>query len=337
MMPWSRACMILLAVVMVTPALAQPRLGRGVALGLFAEDPGWSYRPLLDEIKALGADHVELVVAWYQEDASSTTLAEHPRYTAPLPTVRQAIRDARAAGLEVVLFPIVRLTHPRSPDEWRGNLKPQDRAAWFKSYSARIGELARLAAHEGVSALSVGSELSSLDGPDDREAWRLLIDRVRQVFAGPLLYSGNWDHFEKVAIYELLDLAGVCAYFALVDREAPFSDEDLTRGWRDWRAELIRFARIIKRPLVLTEVGYRSVHGTAAAPWDERGGGATDLEEQRRCYAAFRRVWSDATGDVLGGVFFWNWYGWGGVTSRGYTPRNKPASDEIRRFFDEKN
>jgi hypothetical protein len=48
-------------------------------------------------------------------------------------------------------------------------------------------------------------------------------------------------------------------------------------------------------------------------------------------------MWSDAPGELLGGVFFWNWYGWGGATSRGYTPRYKPASDEMRRFFDDRN
>jgi hypothetical protein len=336
MMPSLRACVLLLLSLTVATAEAKARFGRGVALGLFAEDPGWSYRPLLDEIKGLGADQVELVVAWYQDDASSTTIGEHPRYTAPLATVQQALRDARAAGLEVVLFPIVRLTHPRTPGEWRGTLQPRDRAAWFRSYGTRLEELALLAAREGASVLSVGSELSSLDGPGDRDAWQALIDRVRHQFRGPLLYSGNWDHFERVALYQLVDLAGVCAYFSLAPPESLATDEELTRSWRDWRAELTRFARIIKRPLVLTEVGYRSVRGAAAAPWDEGGGTALDLDEQRRCYAAFRRIWSAAPHDLLAGVFFWNWYGWGGTTSRGYTPRNKPASDEIRRFFDDR-
>ena len=67
-----------------TPAAAAPV--RGVALGLFAEDAGWSYRPLLDEIAAAGADHVELVVPWYQADAASTAIVDHPRYT---PTIKQ--------------------------------------------------------------------------------------------------------------------------------------------------------------------------------------------------------------------------------------------------------
>src|SRR5438105_15888432 len=88
---------------------APPRLQRGIALGLFSEDPGWSYRPLLDEIAATGADHVELVVAWYLDDVHATAIHEHPRFTAPEDAIERAIRDAHAAGLGVLLFPIVRL------------------------------------------------------------------------------------------------------------------------------------------------------------------------------------------------------------------------------------
>src|SRR5262245_57132792 len=97
MMPLPALVAGLLALGAAAPAPAQ--LARGVALGLFAEDAGWSYRPLLDEIAATGADHVELVVAWYQEHAASTDLGEHPRYSAPEPAVRAAIRAAHAAGL----------------------------------------------------------------------------------------------------------------------------------------------------------------------------------------------------------------------------------------------
>lgn len=328
---------LLLVMLLATPLGAAP-IGsaapvRGVALGLFAEDAGWSYRPLLDEIAAAGADHVELVVPWYQADASSTTIVDHPRYTPPTGAIVAAVRDARAAGLAVTLFPIVRLSAPRTPDEWRGTLAPRDRPAWWRSYRARLVELARLAAREHVAVLSVGSELSTLDGAADRPAWAATIAEVRRVFHGALMYSGNWDHFRDVAVWELVDVVGLCAYFALVEPGAPATVDDLTRGWRDWRVELERFFAPRRRPIVFTELGYRSIRGAGAAPWDEASPGTVDLDEQRSCYAAFRRVWRDAPPDRFGGVYFWNWYGWGGPSSRGYTPRNKPALDELRAFF----
>jgi hypothetical protein len=306
---------------------------KGVALGLFAEDAGWSYRPLLDEIKATGADHVELVVPWYQDDAASTTVVDHPRFSPTPEAIVAAVRDAQAAGLRVLLFPIVRLAAPRTPDEWRGTLAPRDRAAWWRSYRARLVGLARLAAREHVAAISVGSELSTLDGEADRAEWSETVAEVRRVFRGKLWYSGNWDHYRRVAIWDLVDVVGLCGYFALVEPGDGSAIDDVTRGWRDRRVELERWFAPLHRPLVFTELGYRSIRGAAASPWDEGTRGVVDVDEQRRCYEAFRRVWKRAPAERFGGVIFWNWYGWGGASSRGYTPRGKPALDEVRAFF----
>ncbi len=317
---------------------------RGVALGLFSEDAGWSYRPLLDEIAATGADHVELVVAWYLADVAGVEVHDHPRLTAPPEAIERAVADAHAAGLKVFLFPILRLERQAAPDEWRGTLRPRDRAALFASYTRRLVELGRLAARTRVELFSVGSELSTLDG--DRAPWETLVAAVRAVYPGQLTYSGNWDHFRKVAFYDLLDYVGLCGYFALADggehgwgsergthpraASRPAGDDDLLRAWRDLRVELDRFAARWRRPLLFTEVGYLSQRGATAWPWAEGRRDPVDLEEQRRAYAAFRRAFADRE---LGGVYFWNWYGWGGPTSGGYTPRGKPAADEIKRFF----
>ena len=100
---------------------------RGVALGLFAEDVSFSYAPLLQEIVALGATHVSLVVPFYQRHAASTALRLHTRLSPTLEAIADAIRLSRRAGLEVTLFPIVRLSEPRSPKEWRGTLGKRDR------------------------------------------------------------------------------------------------------------------------------------------------------------------------------------------------------------------
>src|SRR5262249_17019087 len=107
------ARVVLVVVTLAATARAEPV--RGVALGLFSGAAGFPSRPPRDETAATGADHVELVVAWYQADAASTAIADHPRYTAPPETIAAAVRDARAAGLAVTLFPIVRLSAPRTP------------------------------------------------------------------------------------------------------------------------------------------------------------------------------------------------------------------------------
>ena len=333
--PWARLPGRAASVAAAGAAAQAPAapLQRGVALGLFSEDPLWSYAGLLDEIKGLGATHVALTVAYYQEHAASTEIYLHPRFSPPDETVARTLREARERGLRVLVFPIVRLEKPRYSSEWRGTLAPADPDAWWQSYTQRLLRLAALSAREHAELLSVGSELSTLDGPADHARWQALVAAVRRAFRGALTYSGNWDHYEKVALYDLVDLAGACAYFPLAGRldAPPVAVDKMVAAWRERRTELEAFARRVGRPLVLTEVGYLSQRGAAAWPWDEGARKDVDLEEQRRCYEAFRTTWTGAS--ALRGVYFWNWYGWGGRVSPGYTPRAKPAADEITRYF----
>lgn len=306
---------------------------RGVALGLFAEDVSFDYGPLLDEIAALGASHVALIVPFYQEHGASVALALHTRLSPSLEATAEAIRAARRRGLEVTLFPIVRLLHPR-PGEWRGTLAPADREAWFASYGDLLGDHAALAQALGATRLVIGSELSTLDG--ERARWAALIERLRALFGGPLLYSANWDHFREAPLLDQVDEAGVVAYFELREKEpgkpSPSDVPALERRWRVLRTELEAWrARRPDQPFVFTEVGYRSRAGASATPWDETPGGTVDLDEQRRAFEAFRLAWQGSSS--LAGYYVWNWYGYGGDRSLGYTPRGKPAAAEIERLL----
>ncbi|HJX63113.1 MAG TPA: hypothetical protein VJ860_04085 [Polyangia bacterium] len=308
---------------------------RGVALGLFAEDVSFSYAPLLQEIAALGATHVSLVVPLYQTHGASTALKLHTRLSPTLEAVADAIRFSRRAGLEVTLFPIVRLSEPRSPKDWRGTLAPGDRDAWFASYGALLADLASLGALTGASRLVVGSELSSLDG--DLVHWRPLVERIRALFTGTLMYSANWDHYQDARLYDLVDEIGVVAYFNLREKDGPSDVPALTARWRNLRREIEFNLSVHAKPFVLTELGYRSRTGATAAPWDEVQGGAPDVDEQARAFQAFRQAWT-ARGQApphLAGLYVWNWYGYGGRETTSYTPRGKPAVEVIRQILDE--
>jgi hypothetical protein len=303
---------------------AAPRQ-RGVALGMFAEDVSFSYGSLLAEIVALGATHVALVVPLYQTDGGSDDLRLDTRLSPTLALVAETIRAARRDGLEVTLFPIIRLSAPK-PGEWRGTLAPRDPAAWFRHYGDWLGDLAALAESTGATRLVVGSELSTLDA--DLDHWRPVVERVRGVFTGKLVYSANWDHYRQARLFDLVDEEGVTGYFNLREPSAPADDATLEAGWRRVRRELEAWHAGHAQSFLFTELGYRSRTGTTAAPWDEGSPGAPADEEQRRAFAAFRRAWAGAP--LLDGVYVWNWYGWGGAGTTSYTPRGKPAEQEVR-------
>ena len=298
---------------------------RGVALGLFAEDVSFSYGPLLAEIVALGATHISLVVPLYQTDATTHDIGLHTRYSPTLAALAEVARAAKRDGLQVTIFPIIRLSSP-GPGQWRGTLAPRDRDAWFRRYGELLGELGAVASVTGAARLVVGSELSTLEA--DLDHWRPVIDRVRAVFPGKLVYSANWDHYRSTALYDLVDEEGISGYFNLRDASAPVNDATLDAGWRRARQDIEAWRAGRTHPFVFTELGYRSRKGVTASPWDESPGGTPDLDEQRRAFASFRRVW--ATAAVLEGIYIWNWYGYGGLNTTSYTPRGKPAELEVR-------
>jgi hypothetical protein len=282
-----------------------------VALGLYPGSTADQARAWVDEIASLGAGHVSLVVSWEQADVTSTAIAPGQAAVAD-DLVRAAAARAAERGLRVVVFPLLALRRIET-GEWRGTLRPADPAAWWRAYEQFILHYADLAAQVGAAGLVIGSELGSTEGW--RERWFHLAGQVEQRFHGDLIYSANWDHYDKVSFAARVDVLGISAYYPLAD---------LPRA----RAALTRFARDRRLRLWLTEVGYPSRAGAADRPWDYTSSAARDDAEQQRCYRRFIDVWDDTP--ALEGVFFWNWYPDG---ERGYTPRGKPAEALLRQWF----
>jgi hypothetical protein len=289
----------------------------------------FSYEPLLREIAATGASHVSIVVPYYQHDVRSIRITPHPRFTPRREVVIRTVHQARRLGLEVLLFPILRLEYQVTPQEWRGSIRPRDPDTWWRSYEQFILAHARLARELGAKSLCVGSELSSMD--TDATRWSPLIAKVRRIFRGTIIYSANWDHYDEVAIWPLVDQAGLSAYFQLTGGEQNPTLERLVHGWREHRVRISRWRVQADKPLVLTELGYHSQRGTNAWPWDEGADKPVSLQEQADCYRAFIRAWSGAR--YLEGVYFWNWFGFGGPRSREYCPRGKPAAHVICAWY----
>jgi hypothetical protein len=278
----------------------------------------------LDDIVAVGATDVALVVGWSQPDvkASRLTRGSSTPADADLRAIAAAARDR---GLAVVMFPIV-IVERTAMGEWRGTLAPRDVDAWWSSYENFILHHAAIARDTGATALVVGSELGSTEAWRDR--WYHLIAAVERVYDGALWYSANWDHYDRVSFWPRLDAIGVTGYFELTtDRDAGAGA--LTAAWQKPRDALLAFARRAGKPLILTEVGYPSRDGAATRPWDYTADGAIDLEEQRRAFRALADAWTDRAA----GVFVWEWSGDGGARDGGYAVRGKPARCEIERWW----
>jgi len=306
----------------------QEDVHRGMALGLYDQNKDADYCKDVAEIAALSVTHLSVVVVYFQQQVNSTKIFARPGYTPSVKNIERTLDCAKAHRMQVTLFPIVHIVD-RAMGDWRGTIKPERWQDWFDAYTQWISDLARIAQQHQVSSLVVGSEYVSSEKM--RTSWLQVIASVRQNFKGQLIYSANWDHFDPVSFWDAVDLIGVTAYHRLsVDQMQPQVDT-LVQAWEPVKRRLRQFQKRLQKPLIITEIGYPSLDGANIYPWDETRRVPVDVQEQADCYRAFMRAFAQES--FLSGVYFWIWFGAGGVKDGGFSPKNKPATPLIRAFY----
>ena len=219
-------------------------------------------------------------------------------------------------------------------DTWRALIefnKEKDWDTWFSSYTNFITHYARFAQAYGIEQFCIGCELT---GTIRRQKnWEEVIDSVRAYYDGPLTYAANWwPAYDSVAFWHALDLVGIDAYFGLTDVLDPTLDELLV-AWERWVEDMEDFQSRIGKPIVITEMGYRSIDGCNITPWDWWSPGTIDLQEQEVCYLAACSTFLYR--DWLEGLYFWSWEvdRAGGAEDDSYTPRSKPAEAVLTDWY----
>lgn len=243
---------------------------------------------------------------------------------------------ARKRGIRTLLKPHIWITG----GGWRGAIKMTDEAdwtAWFESYRRFIMHYARFAQEHGIEALCVGTELhSTLAGHEQQ--WRKIIAEVRSVYDGRLTYAANWyAEFEEIPFWDELDFIGIQAYFSLSENAEP-TLEALMRAWQVPLKQIERVQARHRKPVLFTEIGYRSIAATSGRPWEwPKHGEAVEINlgVQALCYEAFFRTFWERP--WFAGAYWWKWYPShqraGGPRDAGFTPQNKPAERVMAEWF----
>jgi hypothetical protein len=240
---------------------------------------------------------------------------------------------AKEKGIKTLLKP-----HIWVHRSWPGEIEMPDEASWkkwFSDYEKFILHYAELAEQNQIELLCIGTELQKASR---REAdWRTLIQKIRTVYKGKLIYAANFhDEFEVIRFWDDLDYIGIQAYFSLSKNKNPNLAE-LTAGWSGPLSSIENIVRKYQKPVVFTEIGYRSTSDAAIEPWlwpQQMKDQAEPSEEiQSRCYEAFfKAAWKEKW---LAGVYFWKWYP-GGTTRMAnidFTPQGKAAEKVMAEHF----
>ncbi len=285
------------------PAVADSARFRGVTFDA-RRDPG---PDALAPLARLGARHLMLTAFAFQPGLHTPALQFNPHgrwFTESDSGIVALAARARALGMGVVVKP-----HVWVGRGWSGDIALRGEAdwqAWEAQYRDFALHYARLSEAIDAPLFVVGSEL----GRAVRARplfWRRLVADVRRVYHGPVTYAANWhDDFERVPFWDALDYVGVQAYFPLGGARTP---EALRQAWQPHLRRLAAVARRAGRPVLFTEMGYRSVGYAAAEPWRWPARGETapaDEALQAALYRAFfDAVWPQPW---LAGVFVWKFH-----------------------------
>jgi Ca2+-binding RTX toxin-like protein len=292
---------------------------------------------------SLGSNSIALTTRIWTDSRTGNDVLAVPAKTESDESLLAGFQKAHAAGLDVVFKPgITGLDGTISH-----SLAPSDVDAFFASYKAEIVHLAEIAEQGDVASFAIGNEMSSLSGDAYRNYWTDIIGAVRGVYHGEVTYAAATDEASKVSFWDQVDTIGINAYPPLTASTTPTVD-DLVHAWNevpynpyyakafDYQSPVDFFHSLALeygKPVLMTEVGYRSIDGTAINPGGGSSKAPADLAEQADAYNAFFQVWSAHGGSWLKGVEFWQWDLNNFYSETGYSVMDKPAQDVVDQYF----
>jgi hypothetical protein len=296
------------------------------------------YPSAVMSMQSVGVNTVALNIWDFTPSVTSTSIApNYSKYSSSDAQVIAAINDIHAAGMNVLLKPLVDVNN----GTWRGMINPSSAnvSSWFTSYNTFIDHYATLAADNGVNLFSVGCELNDMEQYTSN--WTSLIGGVRGIYSAQgdssekLTYAANWSvngsnqgGYTNVGWWNQLDYIGIDAYFPLANKPDP-SEASLVTSWgneassiNDWRLG----AGLGNEPVIFTEAGYEADSTAAENPASSSG--PQDITAQANAYQALLETM--APEPWFDGVFWWQWSPQTpGATDSGFDPQNKPLTDAV--------
>ncbi|MEM6698470.1 MAG: hypothetical protein AAF599_08740 [Bacteroidota bacterium] len=296
---------------------------------VFPENP-------MPSINKVGADWIAVIPYGFTRIGDPTVYYGSDRqwWGERVEGVKETLRLAEEHNIKVMLKPQVYV-----PGGWTGELdfeREGNWQSWEEGYEQYILLMAEIAETEKVALFCVGTEFKI--GAQKREAfWRALIEKIRAVYTGKLVYAANWDAYPLIPFWDALDYVGINAYFPLLPETTP-RVENLKKAWQPTFEEIKNFQKKVDRPIIFTEFGYLSVDGCAYNTWElEAKVKSLPINEQAQAnayQALFETFWKE---DWWQGGFLWKWFpnmeGGEGYNAHDYTPQGKMGQETLKEWY----
>ncbi len=258
-------------------------------------------------IKSLGANAVAIAFPFYTAglNASSVFTAnqcngpDQPAIDPQSPSparVAVLVRAAQAQGLQVLLRPL--LQENNFHGEWRGDIQPASRPAWFVSYKSVMKPYLEMAQANKVARFTISLELASLSKSDQ---WLSVIPFARKLYTGQLVFATSWRASLPHGGGEVHKHTSVAidAYPGIPNAAPTASVAQLLSGWDSYLAA--RPFGTADRNVTIDEAGIEATDGSYATPYLYVSG-AFDQTIQADWFAAACQFSKD---HKLGGIYFW--------------------------------
>lgn len=289
----------------------------------------------------LGNNWICLAVANYQKTYSSTHIYADYERTPTDRDIEEFIERAHKKGVKVCLKPMLNC----EDNTWRALIKFPDLnmdekniywTQWFDNYKHFILKYAELAEELGCEMLCIGCEML---GTEHRKyEWLYLIEEIRKIYSGKLVYNTNHDHEEEAEWFDALDYIGTSAYYPVGLNGK--TKEDMKVEWIKVRDRLNKLSDELKKKYIFMEIGCRSADTCSEMPWDfSRIDLPFNEQEQSDFYESCMEVFLPEKN--FAGVFWWDWPTYvydtrsAAKEDTGFTIHLKKAEDALKRIYKE--
>lgn len=282
------------------------------------------FRDELRKMNSLGINTLFLIPIHYCHDQFSDTIK------ATVETIEDSVLESiiissQQQGFNVIIKPHIDLENGTP----RYQLKPTNLQNWLNCYRDILYRYAKLSNKYNLSHLVIATEIDNIA---DSPLFVSLIQEIRSIYQGAIIYAASFDHFLKTGIWQHVDIIGINAYYNLCNNNY-CTESELAESWNYWLSHIDNFASAKGKPVFITECGFYSREGCAVNPGDWTRGGPISLREQAKSYESL--LCQAAAFSNVKGIFFWQWElnnPWND-SSGDYTPEDKEAEQVIRKYW----
>lgn len=318
------------------PAEPAPATERFVFKGLsFVGAPELPHPADMDSIRQLGANAISLMPFAFLNSETPEIVYLNGEWQWKGETeagIEKAILLAKERGIQCMIKPQLWIDNGTFTGYF-GMAREEDWQRIEQDYGPFILRFAALSEKHHLPVFCIATELDRWAA--ERPAyWTRLIQQIREVYAGKIVYACNWDGAEKITFWGALDYIGIDAYHPLSRDKTPTMSA-LQMAWDSVNPQFNTLYQRYQKPILFTEWGYQACDYPTKEPWIEDASIATNEIAQSNCYQALwehciRQEW-------FAGGFVWKWFPHHGAEPsqayERYSPQGRLAEKTLQQLY----